>query len=224
MIRILDIECKWNDTKYAESMISYITKNNLNIIERLLIWFIYAFIICIKKIYYLHPNILVWNDLKNILLEMYFSELVSDRTGFNKKYFNRLLMETIKMKSILPFVTSYYVSKLNTSLSNMSIENSVRKISYTIGNIFWLADDIADIISDYYSNNPNYVLYCAHIGMIDSPYSNENDILFQGVSYTIKQLSFELKKLNDFLKLFKIYQRNKFIEFVSRHLSGWLKI
>jgi len=94
--------------------------------------------------------------INKLLLKAYQAEINSQlQQDINEDADLRLVS---KSKSTLPFqiIKNIAVAQMKV---DKNIEQSVERLSYTIGEIFWLLDDLADVVSDYQTNQLNS-LFC----------------------------------------------------------------
>ncbi|MBF9254999.1 hypothetical protein I2I11_16970 [Pontibacter sp. 172403-2] len=98
--------------------------------------------------------------INQLLLQAYQAEINSQLQEDINEEVN--LRQVSKSKSTLPFRIIKNIAVAQTK-ADKNIEQSVERLSYTIGEIFWLLDDLADAVSDYQTNQLNS-LFCNQEG------------------------------------------------------------
>lgn len=133
------------------------TGNSLNVIIQLLFILVDAFIISVHQLYIISGNNKKWSEICNTLLKLFAAEKAMTRIDIKAALNDYRNFETIKYKSVMPFVMINMISELTTHPASNKQENEVDQLCKLIGNIFWITDDISDIAVDIKNNVPGYI-------------------------------------------------------------------
>ena len=103
-----------------------------------------------------------WKDLSHTIFRLYDVEKKSYEVNEHKYKrslaVNELVSLSRSIKSSLPSTVMYLVSKMASSSScSDEKENMIKSMCNTLGDIFWIADDPSDVISDTRSGNVNSI-------------------------------------------------------------------
>jgi len=187
--------------------------------EQLLLWLVIAFSRCCRLIYQYNKNYESWTELSNTLFQLHDSEkrLIGQHTK-NAITFSQSLLDTIRNKSVMPFLSTYFISKV--AWPSILEEENVKDICNTVGNIFWISDDLADFVKDLKSGTPNCVLiYAEHNNIqIGQNHSFGKSIFHVALLHVIEHLLSLLQQLDG-----SLISTNELREFVRMYITAWLK-
>ena len=180
--------------------------------ELLLLWIVIAFSICCRQIYQYNKNYESWKELSTALYQLHDAEkiLFDQRTKHNN-IFGELRLNTIRSKSVIPFLCTYLISKIASPNILEKQEYEIKYICETIGNIFWISDDLADFLKDMQTGTPNYVSICADYFILTGQNYCCDNAFHLSLQYVIGHLFILLQKLD---RITTSYSTNGLREFV----------
>jgi len=203
-------------------------ENTADIIERLLIVFIFAFGMKCRHIYRLARNKHAWNQLSNSIFRLYYAEKTTSALEFNKIVSSDQWLDALKCKSVLPSITHSLISEITMASDSKQGKNNVEDICCTIGHIFWLADDLSDTAKDLQAGIPSYITTkAAKFYSLENNFSNKLN-LNESLIEAINDLCTFLSKLeNDMESLLSSHAIQKsthdeLLKFVKMYVNGWL--
>jgi hypothetical protein len=95
-----------------------------------------------------------WEKINALLINAFLYEIRSNNFAGSSK---DELLEVSRNKSVLPFELLYFISRLSLSSYEEPPEGEILFIGY-IGELFWLLDDLSDLISDLENNELNSLI------------------------------------------------------------------
>ena len=203
-------------------------EDTADIIERLLILFIFAFGMKCRHIYQLSRNKDAWDRLSDSIFRLYYAEKTTCALQFNKIVSSDQWLDALKCKSVLPSRTHSLISEITMASDFEQGKNNVEDICCTIGHIFWLADDLSDIAKDLQAGIPSYITTKAA-----KFYSQENNLsnklnLNESLIEAINDLCTFLTKLEKDMKslldshVIQKSTHDELLKFVKMYVNGWL--
>lgn len=162
-------------------------------------------------------------------------DLVADIRSFLNRYSGRkkndLMCEIEKALASECFMSThdlkYDISKNDVHFlidKSVSFESSALKISllpfntnsdlqaYLIGEVFWLIDDICDLLDDYKNGRINSLLY----------YNNNADQITDRLVYAVEHIDYSISQLKEKVDLLKQHSNVTMHEFLKEQIWWWL--
>ncbi len=193
-------------------------------IEYLLLSLIIAFGLCCRGLYDYSKDDVTWKELFKVLQQMRYAEKITSEIQTRVKIMKRgNLLRQIKYKSVMPSLSMYTISKLASPGSSKNHENNAKEIAHTMGNIFWIADDLADVSEDIQSGHPSYITTNLSVPSYVNMQVGEkafNETIICSIEYLLNLLEKLKKQLNS--KSISHDISSKVMEFVSISIATWL--
>jgi hypothetical protein len=139
---------------------------------------------------------------------------------------NSSIVKIIQCKSVNPSIITFLISQLSSPNRSKKLENDEEAICTIIGNIFWLADDLADTANDLKSRT------LSGITIKMKNIRHNRNLIFDEEPFYNLLISFVERLLNLFQKLdnklksipISTYQYRRMLEFVRMYVISWLGV
>jgi hypothetical protein len=126
-------------------------------IVKLLFVLVDTFFFIIQSIYSRSKNDSIWHQLCDEIIDLFISEKHASGSTFCADGNESGRIDSFKRKSVLPFDVIFLVSALCDRSQHAQRSSIVREMCLVAGTIFWIADDLADVVGDLSRNFPGYV-------------------------------------------------------------------
>jgi hypothetical protein len=193
--------------------------------ENLLVWIIIAFSISCKNLYQYCKNDRAWNQLSESIFELYSAEKLSCHLRINHISLpENQVLDVIRCKSVMPSLVTYFISEVACPANSKKEENNMKEICHIIGSIFWISDDLADIVKDLESRTPSLItIHGQNVINIKNDFFCNNTIcgvlisLVESLLNLLDNLERELKRIS-----FSQDTCYKVMEFVRMSIFTWI--
>jgi hypothetical protein len=121
------------------------------ILSKIVIWFFRE----LHTLYLRSNRQVIWKELTSYLLSAYHAEMESLE---NKSTVGSDLISLARGTSCQPFLIIFLLTQLSPSTKLGRVTDDFRAAVINLGEVFWLADDLQDIVSDLKSGGLNSIL------------------------------------------------------------------
>jgi hypothetical protein len=194
--------------------------------ESLLLSLVVAFSVSSRLLYQRNESDKAWIQLSESIFQLYEAEKKSCELHLENvaPSHNNCLLNILKCKSVMPSLSTYYISKVASPSSSKNQENKIKEICETIGIIFWIADDLADIAKDLKAGTPNYITINTPSILQKKNNIFEFETFCENLIPSIECLLNLLEKLDQQLQSLSISINihRKVMEFVKMCVTAWI--
>jgi hypothetical protein len=195
--------------------------------EYLLLWLVVAFSISCRLLYQHNKSDKAWDHLLTTIFQLYEAEKISCEIHIDNAFMlnKQQLLNILKCKSVMPFLSTYFISKIASPINRpKEQENKIKEICKTIGSIFCISDDLADIAKDLKSGTLSYIIL--NIPIIHQSKNNifDYETFCETLIPSIEYLLNLLDKLDKQLQSIPISTNTyyKVMEFVKMYVTSWI--
>jgi hypothetical protein len=191
-------------------------------LERILFALIIAFFRACRCLYQQKRNTRAWNDLSLFILKMYNAEQKCFGLKTDEIIYDTQQLSDLKCKSALPTTISLICEMFFDEDREQS--PSIEHICDTLSSIFWLADDLSDLVKDLNTGVPNCALSNMKLFQVEESGNHHKWHLREAINLTMKHLFSLLNKLNEDLYSIPIHEkiRRDVLEFARFSVNVWL--
>ena len=192
----------------------------IRLLTKIIAWFFYKLHSFRRK----SANTDIWKKLISALLSAYKSELAS--STISKSHGKRALRIS-KNKSTLPFIVIYLVIELHSNLKEKVNDVDFMPFALQIGEIFWMVDDLIDILQDLETFSMNSILMQITPDMhfkVDakSKYDVLTDLLNgEYIKEHVSRLIFKINSSLDFLRSKNV--KYNVLEWIRTLILGYVR-
>jgi hypothetical protein len=201
---------------------SFLKNNKFKDTNKLLFILINQFIYLSRKICDRSKNFSIWTQLVKILLQMFIAERKSYQLNNSEKNISTTRKDYLALrdKSVLPFKAFLFISQLSNYSNSSFKEKDIKILCKLIGNIFWLCDDLHDLVKDLETSK------CTSITIKLNNFSKQK-INF---STLIPFLDVEIDNLIKYIRQLYLFNSKSFnsliykklIEFINMYIISYL--
>jgi hypothetical protein len=133
------------------SSLDDVSADELRLLLKIIIWFFSR----LHSLYDACKREEIWKNLSSLLLKAYRAEIASANIGLTSK---SDLLKVSRAKSTLPFAVMRQLVYLNVKPLSRETEQIVDSLVDNVSKIFWLTDDLIDIVRDFQARALNTIL------------------------------------------------------------------
>ncbi len=126
-------------------------------------------------------NVQAWSDLGNVTLALLQAESQMSSSQWKSYEDARALLPQMETKSSLPSLACLHIACLAHTPPAGILDAELRSAAAHMGRVFWLVDDLVDILKDLRSGTPNAVLLrlAKRSALQKRPYVSDTDIYYE---------------------------------------------
>lgn len=214
-------EALTGDTEQALKSIQTKILHSKDVLFKLLLSSIYAWLMYIKFVY----SVYKCRDerLFAFIMELFKIENDTIKYTHHSVFDNDLFINNLQKKSAGPFVAiGKFVLEITPELTKNE-KRAFEKLINSFGDIFWIVDDLSDIEKDYISCSPNSIIVKASQINYNKPCSDATIPLKIAANRSIVKLSKLYKKIqrdSNFLNK----KNDQLLEYLEMNIANWLNL
>jgi len=163
-------------------------------------------------------NVQAWSELGDVTLALLRAESQISASQWKSYEDVRALLPQMETKSSLPSLACLHIACLAHTPPAGIVDAELRAVAAHMGRVFWLVDDLVDVLKDLRSGTPNAVLVrlAQRVELQKRPYVSDTDIY-----YEVDACAEELATMTGIGQHPRVSFNQDVLEFERLLIAGW---